>query len=309
MAMKQFSKWIIALIVLLSVTTFSNYVQAVQIPDEIIDTPQVVYGANLSQEQKEEVRRLLDINPEEVNEMEVTGEDIHKYIGGDINSRMFSSVKITHKEEGTGIIVNIVTPQNITEVTSEMYKNALLTAGVENALIEVASPIPVTGGSALTGIYKAYDEAGVDLDPERMEVANDELELTTELSKKEGLSDEVVTELMTEIKKAIADQDPATKEDIERIIQEQLDRLEINLSEQDRQLLIDLFDKMRQLDIDFNKVKAQLEDISNIIKDKLNELDVELDASFWEKVKNFINDIIDMIASFFTSDSNGNQEG
>lgn len=307
--MKQFSKWIIALIVLLSVTTFSNYVQAVQIPDEIIDTPQVVYGANLSQEQKEEVRRLLDINPEEVNEMEVTGEDIHKYIGGDINSRMFSSVKITHKEEGTGIIVNIVTPQNITEVTSEMYKNALLTAGVENALIEVASPIPVTGGSALTGIYKAYDEAGVDLDPERMEVANDELELTTELSKKEGLSDEVVTELMTEIKKAIADQDPATKEDIERIIQEQLDRLEINLSEQDRQLLIDLFDKMRQLDIDFNKVKAQLEDISNIIKDKLNELDVELDASFWEKVKNFINDIIDMIASFFTSDSNGNQEG
>src|SRR5690606_35466843 len=108
------------------------------------------------------------------------------------------------------------------------------------------------------------DEAGVDLDPERMEVANDELELTTELSKKEGLSDEVVTELMTEIKKAIADQDPATKEDIERIIQEQLDRLEINLSEQDRQLLIDLFDKMRQLDIDFNKVKAQLEDISNI---------------------------------------------
>lgn len=301
--MRTLSKIIIAILLVIGLTTITNNkIEAVQIPEELIDTPQVVYGANLSDAQREEVRQLLDVNPDEVNELEVTGEDIHKYIKGDINSRMFSSVKITHKEEGTGIVVNIITPENITEVTSEMYSNALLTAGVENALIEVASPLQVTGGSALTGIYKAYDEVGVDLDPERMEVANDELELTTELSKKEGLSDETVTELMTEIKKAIADQNPATREDIERIIQEQLENLEINLSEEDRQLLIDLFEKMRELDIDFGKVKEQLEDLTNMIKDRLGDVNLDLDAGFWEKVKNFFNDLIDRIAAIFSSE-------
>lgn len=298
--MKNISKIIIALLLFLSFSVMTNNsVQAVQIPEEMIDTPHVVYGANLSAEQKEEVRKLLDVNPDEVNEMEVTGEDIYNYIKGDRNSRMFSSVKITHKEEGTGIIVNIITPENITEVTSEMYSNALLTAGVENALIEVASPIPVTGGSALTGIYKAYDEAGVELDPGRMEVANDELELTTELSKKEGLSDDLVTELMTEIKKAIAEQNPATREDIERIVQEQLENLDIQLSDEDRQLLVDLFEKMRELNIDFDKVREQLESLTDMIRDRLGDVDLNLDKGFWEKVKQFFNDLIDTISSWF----------
>jgi uncharacterized protein YpuA (DUF1002 family) len=210
---------------------------------------------------------------------------------------MYSSVKITQKDSGHGIVVNIVTADNITQVTTDMYSNALLTAGVENALIEVASPVQVTGHSALTGIYKAYDAGGAELDKGRMEVANEELELTTQLSEKDGISQEKVTELMTEIKKQIAEQNPATREDVEEIVKEQLDKLEINLSEQDRQLLIDLFEKMRNLDIDFGKVKEQLEDIASTIKDKLK--DVEFDEGFWEKVKTFFNDIIDSIASLF----------
>src|SRR5699024_7990590 len=85
---------------------------------------------------------------------------------------------------------------------------------------------------------------------DRMEVANEELDLTTELTKKEGMSEEKVTELMTEIKKEIAEKDPATREDVEEIVKEQLDNLEIELSDEDRQLLIDLFDKIKDLDID-----------------------------------------------------------
>src|SRR5699024_1071660 len=105
--------------------------------------------------------------------------------------------------------------------------------------------------------------------------------------------------LMTEIKKQIADQNPATKEEVEQIVKDQLDKLEINLSEEDRQLLIDLFDKMRDLDIDFGKVKKQLEDITSTIKDKMQDLDI--DEGFWEKVKNFFNNLIDSIASLFGS--------
>lgn len=280
-----------------SSTVFIHAAEGDQVINELLGEPVVVFGGNLTDSQKEEVRRLLEVKQEEVNELIVTGEDIANYIDGNPNSRMFSSVKITQKDKGHGIVVNIVTADNITQVTSDMYSNALLTAGVENALIEVASPVQVTGHSALTGIYKAYDAGGVDLDKDRMEVANEELSVTTELSEKEGLSQEKVTELMTEIKKAIADQNPATKEDVERIVQEQLDKLEISLSEEDRQLLIDLFEKMRDLNIDFDKVRDQLEDITATIKDKLGELN--LDEGFWEKVTNFFNDLIDKIASIF----------
>lgn len=267
--------------------------------NELLGEPVVVYGGNLTDDQKAEVRRLLDVNQGEVNELIVTGEDIAHFIDGNPNSNMFSSVKISHKESGHGIVVNIVTADNITQVTSEMYSNALLTAGVENALIEVASPVQVTGHSALTGIYKAYDAGGADLDKDRMEVANEELSVTTELSEKEGLNQETVTQLMTEIKKEIAEQNPATREDVEQIVQEQLEKLEINLSEEDRQLLTDLFEKMRDLDIDFDKVKEQLEDITSTIKDKLGDINLDLDEGFWEKVKNFFNDLIDSIASIF----------
>lgn len=301
--MKNMKKLVVLFTVIFGLAFSATF--AVHTPDkvqavsEMLEDPIVVYGGNLSDSQKEEVKRLLEVNSDEMTEMEVTGKDIAYYIDGDPNSNMYSSVKITQKDEGHGIVVNIITADNITKVTSEMYSNALLTAGVENALVEVASPIPVTGHSALTGIYKAYDEGGAELNEDRMEVANEELSLSTELADK-GISEEKVAELMTEIKKAIAEQNPATKEDIEQIVSEQLDKLEISLSEEDRQLLIDLFEKMRNLDIDFDKVRSQLEDLTNTIRDRLGELDI--DEGFWDKVMNFLKNLFDSIASFFQGD-------
>ena len=92
---------------------------------------------------------------------------------------MFSSAKITRKDAGEGLVINIVTPDNITEVSSDMYANAMLTAGIEDAVVDIAAPKPVTGHSALVGIYKAYEVAGGELDPERTDVANDELSVAT----------------------------------------------------------------------------------------------------------------------------------
>lgn len=301
--MKRLLILMTSLIMLISfIVPMNNVTYAAEIPEELVDQPIVVYGANLTAEQKEEVRQFLEADVDMENEFVVTGEDIHKYIGGNPDSRMFSSVKITPKKAGHGIVVNIVTPDRITEVTSEMYSNALLTAGVENAFVEVAAPKPVTGGSALSGIYKAYDAVGAELDQGRMEVANEELNLTTKLSEADGLSQDTVTDLMTEIKKAIGNQNPATREDVEKIITEQLDKLEISLSEEDRQLLIDLFEKMRAMDIDFGKVKEQLEELTSVIKDRLGDINISLDEGFWDKVKNFFSNLIDQIASIFSSD-------
>jgi uncharacterized protein YpuA (DUF1002 family) len=266
--------------------------------NEKFGLPIVVVGDSLSDAQKQQVREDLGVtNTNNVEEIPVTADDIVKYINGDANSRMYSSAMITREEEGHGLEIQIVTPENITQVTVDMYKNALLTAGIENAAVEVASPVKVSGHSALTGIYKAYDTADGNLDPERTEVANDELDLTTDLAQQEGLDNEKVTQLMTDIKQEIAEQNPATREEVEQIVSDQLSKLEVSLSEEDRQLLIDLFDKMRQLDINFDGVKNQLEDIASTIQDKIDE--VANNDGFWQGVKDFFKSIGDFFKNLF----------
>ncbi|GAB4074890.1 DUF1002 domain-containing protein [Barrientosiimonas marina] len=275
--------------------TFTAPVQAAENDNtEKSDAPIVVYGDALSDAQKQNTTKLLEIkDPEAVEAYTVTGEDIANYIDGNPNSNMFSSVKITREDEGKGIDINIVTPENITEVSNEMYANALLTAGVENASVDVASPAQVTGTSALTGIYKAYDAKGEELDKERMELANDELDVATDLADKEGMNKEKVTELLTDIKQEIADKNPATKEEVQEIVDQKLDDLEISLSDEDRQLLIDLINKMRDLNIDFDKIEDQLGDIANKVKDLVN------DDGFWNRVQTFFSNMLDKITGFF----------
>lgn len=295
--------WIIICTVVIGFIGITTHVQPVQAADEgineMLGVPLIVYGDTLTAEQKEEVKRLLDVEKhDDAKEFTVTGADIAHYIDGDPHSNMYSSAKIIREEKGKGLTVHIVTGDNITKVTVEMYKNALLTAGVEDATVEVASPVKVTGHSALAGIYKAYDVDGEELDKERMELANEELDVATDLADKEGINKEEVSELLAEIKKMIADKKPATKEDVEKIVKEQIDRLNIQLDDADIQKLIDLFDKMRDLNIDFGKVKDQLEDIAGTIKDKLGDLN--LDDGFWEKVANFFKEIANWFKNLFS---------
>ncbi|MBW8348563.1 DUF1002 domain-containing protein [Bacillus sp. IITD106] len=303
--MKQWSKIIIAFLLSISfIVSGIGSASADQNTDnddainEKFGLPIVVYGETLTAEQKDEVRKLLKVkDPSKVEEITVTAKDLARLIDGNPNSRMFSSAKITLKEKGNGLVVTRVTPENITEVTEEMYANAMLTAGIENATVDVASPVKVTGHSALVGIYKAYESRGETLDKDRMEVANEELDLATDLAGKDGLDDEKVSELLTEIKKAIADQNPATREDVEKIVEEQLSKMKIELSPEDRQLLIDLFEKMRSINIDFGNVKNQLEDISKDIKNKLEN--VIGDEGFWDSVSNFFKKLFESIANLF----------
>ncbi|WP_172370695.1 DUF1002 domain-containing protein [Sporosarcina jiandibaonis] len=265
--------------------------------DEKLGVPIVVYGADLSATEKISVEESLDVaNEAEVEEVTVDGSDLTTYIkDGNKNARMYSSAKITRRDAGKGLVITIVTPDNITQVTADMYANAMLTAGIEDAIVEVASPKPVTGHSALVGIYKAYEVSGEKLDTDRTDVANDELNLATKFSEGSGIDKDKVSELLTELKKQIAEQNPATKEDVERIVNEQLSKLQIELNEADRQLLIDLMDKIRSLDIDFSKLSSQLEDMSNKIKEKIGEID----PGFWDKVKEFFANLVDSIKTWF----------
>lgn len=269
--------------------------------DEKNGVPRVVYGDALSESQKQTVRELLDVtDSSSVEEYIVTGEDLANYIGGDPSSNMYSSAKITKKNDGFGLVINIVNDENITEVTKEMYANALLTAGVENAEVDVASPVKVSGHSALTGIYKAFNVEGESLDQDRMEVATEELEIATDLANEEGMDQEKVSELLTEIKQQISEQNPVSKEEVEQIVQEQLDRLNIQLSQEDIAALTALFDKMRTINIDFSNVTNQLESIASDIKDRIS--DVTSDPGFWEGVKSFFASVMDGLKNIFASE-------
>lgn len=265
--------------------------------DERLGVPIVVYGADLSDAEKESVKKSLGVAEEaEVEEITVSGSDLVRYIkDGNDKSRMYSSAKIKRQDAGKGLVISIVTEDNITQVTADMYANAILTAGIEDAIVEVAAPKKVTGHSALVGIYKAYEVTGETLDTERTDVANDELNLATKFSKESGVDSDKVAELLTEIKKQIAEQNPVSKEEVEKIVTEQLGKLNIELNEADRQLLIDLMDRIRSLDIDFTKFSEQLSDMTSTIKEKIGDID----PGFWESVKQFFANIFESIQSWF----------
>ncbi|MGN7477878.1 DUF1002 domain-containing protein [Solibacillus silvestris] len=268
--------------------------------NEKLGVPIVVYGSNLSAEEKETVKTALRVDQEtEVDEITISGQDLAKYIkDSNPSSRMFSSAKITRQDEGKGLTISIVTPANITQVTSEMYASAMLTAGIEDAIVEIAAPKPVTGHSALVGIYKAYEvKTGETLDIERTDVANDELSVATSLAESAGVTDAQVAELLTQIKKAIAENKPATKEEVQQIVEEQLAKLQINLSDKDRQLLVDLMNRISNLNIDFGKLSSQLSDLTAKFDEKFGAI-LE-DEGFWQSVKNFFTNLIDTISSWF----------
>lgn len=298
--MKQKLLAFVAVFALIMTMVSTPVASAAKVIDERLGVPIVVYGANLTDAEKQTVKKALDVaNDDTVEEITVAGSDLNRYIkNSNPNAQMFSSAKITLKNKGEGLVIDIVTPSNITEITNDIYANAMLTAGIEDALVEVAAPKPVTGHSALAGIYKAYEQrSGETLDTSRTDVANEELNVATQITNNSDVSDEKVAELLTEIKKQIAEKTPRSREEVEQIVNDQLSKLEVNLSEQDRQLLIDLMDKIKGLNIDFDKWSQQLNDLSSKLGDKITDLTSE--DGFWGKVKAFFQGLVDTVSSWF----------
>jgi len=163
---------------LLTINTIPAFAEV----DELWGVPFLAYGASLNESQRDEILELFGltglVQDEDFEAIYVTGDDLVYFLGmGNPNSNMLSSVIIRHRAPGTGVEVDILTPDYITRVTATQYATAMITAGVTDALVEVAAPTAVTGEAALTGIYKAFAERGVELDPKRMAVAQEQLQI------------------------------------------------------------------------------------------------------------------------------------
>ena len=121
----------------------------------------VTIGANLDEAQVVQIYKDFGIERGSVTEITVTNADERAYLEGiaperKIGSVALSCIYIKTLEEGKGLKIST---NHINWCTSEMYMNALITAGITDAEVKVSAPFDVSGTAALTGIYKAYEDA------------------------------------------------------------------------------------------------------------------------------------------------------
>ena len=243
------------------------------------DSPQgdivVSLGGDLTDKQQNQMLDLFGVERDEVKVLKVSIDEERKYLGGliaddVIGKRTISSAYVEPLGNGEGIEV---LTHNITWVTREMYANALVTAGVENAKVIAAAPFKVSGTGALTGIMKAFEEAaGKDLSEEAKQTANEELVTTGELGDTIG-KDEAAA-LIKEIKEQIAELKTKDEGEIRKIIIEISGNLNINLTQEEVDKLVELMKKISNLDLNVDKIAGQIEKITgnlDNIKETISE--------------------------------------
>ena len=311
--MKKIFRPIVVATMLLGLVSQQVYAIDTTAINEKWGKPTVVYGGGLNDQQIKETSKLLGIKDENtVTTTKATGEDLVKYLGaGEANtSVMISSVMVQKRNKGEGVKVHIATPKNITLVTSEQYANAAITAGVADAEIEVAAVSKVTGESALTGVYKAFEANGVVLDRKRTAVAQQELELTNQIaqeqSKEKGFDAAKLDQAMIDIKKALAEikekqGQVATKEDVERIVNEALKKYGLDkvISPTQVNNIIQFSLSYQQTSaIDSKQVLEQLNSLSNTVKGKIGQLVDQANREGWlDKIVTFFKEIFNAIFS------------
>ena len=266
------------------------------------DTPILALGANLSEEQKAVVLDLLGVDSAELDRYEViyvTNEMEHQYLdayldAGVIGTRALSSVLIQPAEKGSGLNV---TTHNISYCTIDMYKNALITAGLEDADVIVAGPTSLSGTAALIGAVKGYEVmTGEEVGEECLEAAVNELVVTGELGDVLGDS-ETASDMIAYIKQQIIEQGVNSDADIETIIRNAMKEFNISLSDEDVAKLVDLMSKISKLDIDVDALAKQAGDLY----EKLKGMGLDLDNIDTEKVGNFLTRFLGSIIDFFSS--------
>lgn len=274
-------------IIMMSTTALASSMEG----EEIISL-----GADLTLEQRNLV--LDELGDDYAEVIEVTNAEEHKYLGGiipanRIGSQALSSAKVTILREGEGINVNV--SENITYITEAMYRNALLTAGITDADVEVTALSKVTGTGALTGILKAYETlTGNEIPDAIKEVANEEMVVTSEIS--EDLGNKEATDLINMIKVSFADKMPETEEEARTVIINIINNNNLELTDKQIDQIVKLFMRMKNSNVDWNKLANTAVEYTEKAADYLS---TEEGQNFLESLKNAIVAFIDFIGSLF----------
>jgi uncharacterized protein YpuA (DUF1002 family) len=280
-----FMKKIIACILIIGIFSLSTLAFADNIENVV-----VTLGNDLTEEQKKQMLEFFNVG-DDVRIVYVTNQEERDYFGDYIDESLIgrkalSCAYVEILPPGSGITVE-KTP-NIFWVTEDMYRNACITAGIEDAKIVVACPLRVSGTAALTGIIKAFEDAtGENISEEEKKTASQEIVVTAELG--EAIGKEKAQELINNIKVYIIDKNIKDRDSIEKVIREIAQDLSIQLTQEQIDQIAALMEKISKLDLDINKIKEQLKDISEKIDQVLNR-NIE--------VKSFLQRILDAIIRF-----------
>lgn len=300
-----------------SKTPVSDVVDPEKIVNIDASKPILALGADLSAEQRASVFAQMGITEADLASftmIDITNEMEHQYLGSYmdasvIGTKSLSSVLITPKESGHGVVV---TTKNINYCTTGMYRNALLTAGVSDAEILVAAPSPMSGTAALIGAIKGYEAmTGQVVEEVSLDTAMDELittgEIAEEIAAQTGGDSEQIEELIAFVKAKVAAGELESETDIRDAIAEGEEKFGVSLAEEQVQQIVDIMMKINELGLDPQMLIEQAEDLySQFGTDFLNNLNLDnLDTeAIGEEVKKqvsegFISKIVDAIKEFF----------
>lgn len=287
---------------LLVATLLFTFMCSMTVCAETADKPVIALGADLSADQRATVLSLMGVTEEDlVNYTVITinNADEHKYLDSYVDpavigTRALSSVMVTPAEAGHGVMV---TTQNINYCTTGMYRNALLTAGVEDADIMVVGPSQISGTAGLIGAVKAYEQvSGEPISDETLDTAMNELVTTGELVTKSA-SDEEVEALIAYIKAKLAAGELETEDDIRKAIKEGEQKFGVSLDESEEQQIVDFMLKIKKLGLDPNVLLDQAADLYSKFGDEL--LNKATDDGFLSGLGNIVNSIADFFKGLF----------
>lgn len=301
-----------------SVHASSSNVQ--DVIDESYVQPDYVLGYSLSSDQQAETLSLLNYNSATDTDIKTLTTSAYAEImdvADDSSLQLYSSVKIQKLGSSKTLTVMIATPENITKVTEDMYRNAAITLGIEHAEITVASPIAVTGESALAGIYYSLEENGAEVSDESKELAQEELEalstINDENSSTDGYDADKLNVALTDIKTAVAEGgSDMTEDDVKTIVNDTLDNYNLKdvLSSSQITLIVNFaYNLSNSSVIDNSSFTSTLAELKSSIvsnaRDTFSGIDLNFDAaSAINSGKGILASIWQAIVSFFSQFTN-----
>ena len=264
-----------------------------------------VVGADLDEGELGKVYKTFGIERGSVTELTVTNAEEREYLKGLVDSsvigtRSISCVYIEVLDEGKGLDVST---SNISWCTKEIYENALVTSGINDARIIVTAPFEVSGTAALTGIYKAYEDiTGKELDKTAKEVGTEELVVTSNLAEEIGNYDATI--IVNEIKLMLSELENYTDEELHDEIVRIAGEYNISLNEEQISQLISLGRKLQKMENSellkhVQTLQGKLKDLAGFIDKAKTTQDKA--HSFFSNIGSFFQSIADFFKSIFNS--------
>ena len=310
--------------VLWAVTAMSSAHAATDVQKVIDETyvqPEYVLGSSLSEDQKNQTLKKLGYNAStDTKELKTMTPDVYSKImnvANDSSLQLYSSAKIQKLGDKSPLEVKIETPENITKVTQDMYRNAAVTLGVEHAKITVAAPIPVTGESALAGIYYSLEVNGAKVPQANKDLAQEELkalsDINAEKKDKSGYDANKLNVALADIKSGLAKAKESkgnlTEEDVRKIVEDTLKNYKLDqvITGNQINIIINFALNLSKSDIlsnaDFTKTLNDLkQSIVSQAGDSFKNINLNFDADkALEDGGNFLSSLWQAIVNFFKS--------